>query len=54
METMSDSVCFGLWGSEDCQWAYLPSSGNSDGILSIWSKSSAYLKFTFVGESFVG
>jgi hypothetical protein len=36
METISDSFCYGLWGGEDCQWVFLPSIGNSGGLLSIW------------------
>jgi hypothetical protein len=35
LESISDSVCYGLWGDEDCQWVSLPSVGNSGGILSI-------------------
>ncbi|MCH79404.1 LINE-1 reverse transcriptase like [Trifolium medium] len=54
MESISDSLCYNLWGSHDCDWAFLPSEGNSGGILSIWSKVSSSLIFTFVGEGFVG
>jgi exonuclease III len=35
LETIPDSLCFNLWGSEDCQWVFLPSVGSSGGILSI-------------------
>jgi hypothetical protein len=54
MELISDSCCYSVWGDEDCQWAFLPSVGNSGGILSIWSKSMASLKFTFSGDGFMG
>ncbi|WJX47013.1 hypothetical protein P8452_33752 [Trifolium repens] len=54
MESLSDEFCYGLWGGEDCQWVYLPSVGNSGGLLSIWCKSSASLIFSFVGETFIG
>jgi hypothetical protein len=54
METITDNLCYSLWGSQDCDWAFLPSEGNSGGILSIWSKSCSYLIFTFIGEGFVG
>jgi hypothetical protein len=43
-----------IWGGENCQWAYLPSSGNSGGILSIWNNASSFLIFSFIGEGFVG
>jgi hypothetical protein len=54
LESISDGLCWSIWGSEDCQWAFLPSSGNSGGILSIWNKSIASLKFSFTGMGFVG
>jgi hypothetical protein len=54
VEDVSDSLCFGLWGGEDCQWVSFPSQGNSGGILSIWSKSFYSLIFSFSGEGFVG
>jgi hypothetical protein len=54
LEEVSDSLCFGLWGSDDCQWISSPSQGNSGGLLSIWCKSSFSLIFSFSGEGFVG
>jgi hypothetical protein len=48
LEIISDSLCFSIWGGEDCCWAYLPSMGN------IWRKSSSRLIFSFMGEGFVG
>ncbi|PNX96151.1 cysteine-rich receptor-like protein kinase, partial [Trifolium pratense] len=38
----------------DCEWAFLPSEGNSGGILSIWKKDNNLLLFTFTGQGFVG
>jgi len=54
MEVITQSFCNNLWGGEECAWAFLPSVGNSGGILSIWDKSNSSLNFTFVGEGFVG
>jgi hypothetical protein len=54
LEMVTDSLCYFLWGGEDCSWAFLPSEGSSGGILSIWRKSSSSLIFTFSGEGFVG
>jgi hypothetical protein len=54
LETIPDSLCNSLWGGDDCCWVSLPSSGNSGGILSIWSKALGVLKFSFTGEGFVG
>jgi hypothetical protein len=54
MELVSDALCYAIWGGENCQWAYLPSSGNSGGILSIWNNALASLIFSFIGEGFVG
>ncbi|KAK2458146.1 DNA-(apurinic or apyrimidinic site) endonuclease [Trifolium repens] len=54
LEVITDSLCFNLWGSHDCNWAYLPSEGRSGGILSIWSKSNNLLIFSFMGDGFVG
>jgi exonuclease III len=54
MEEITESFCFSLWGSDDCDWAYQPSTGRSGGILSIWSKSNNSLIFSFKGEGFVG
>ncbi|MCH79641.1 LINE-1 reverse transcriptase like, partial [Trifolium medium] len=54
LETVDEKLCQYLWGSQDCQWAVLPSEGNSGGILSIWRKSTSSVRFTFSGEGFVG
>jgi hypothetical protein len=54
LETVSDSLCYSLWGSQDCCWAYLPSIGSSGGILSVWRKSMSSLLFSFIGEGYVG
>jgi hypothetical protein len=35
---ITPEVCYSIWGSQDCQWAFLPSDGNSGGILSLWKK----------------
>jgi exonuclease III len=54
LESITDSLCYSIWGGEDCQWVSHPSSGSSGGLLSIWSKSFASLKFSFSGDGFVG
>lgn len=54
MEVITQNFCNNLWGGEDCDWAFLPSEGNSGGILSIWSKSNSSFNFTFRGEGYVG
>jgi exonuclease III len=54
LEEVSESLCYRLWGSSDCNWFYLPSEGASGGILSIWGKSNSNLICTFNGEGYVG
>ena len=54
LEVVTESLCRGLWGGEDCDWAFLPSIGNSGGIISIWRKSESNLLLSVVGEGFVG
>jgi hypothetical protein len=54
LEVVSAKLCYSLWGSEDCNWAFVPSEGASGGILSIWGKKNSNLIFTFMGEGFVG
>jgi hypothetical protein len=54
MEVISESFCHSLWGSDDCDWAFMPSVGASGGILSIWGKSNSNLIYTFMGEGFLG
>ncbi|MCI08824.1 putative reverse transcriptase - beet retrotransposon, partial [Trifolium medium] len=54
MEAFPVNFVQGLWGNNDCEWAFLPSEGNSGGLLSIWNKVKANLVFTFIGEGFVG
>jgi exonuclease III len=54
MESVNDSLCHSLWGSQDCLWACFPSVGSSEGILSLWRKSTSALLFTFTGEGYVG
>ncbi|GAU48812.1 hypothetical protein TSUD_406450 [Trifolium subterraneum] len=54
LEVISDALVLALWGNNDCCWSYLPSVGNSGGILSIWNKVKASLVFTFIGDGFVG
>ena len=53
LEVITNSLCHNLWGSDDCEWAFLPSIGNSGGILSIWRKSNSSLLFSFTGEGFM-
>jgi exonuclease III len=54
MEDISASFCHKLWGGVDCDWAFLPSEGNSGGILSIWSNNLNTTNSIFVGEGYVG
>jgi len=54
LEEITPTICYSLWGGEDCDWAYRPSEGNSGGILSLWRKSSAHFLFSFQGEGYVG
>jgi exonuclease III len=54
LEVITRSLCANLCGNEDFEWAFLPSEGNSGGILSIWKKSLSTLYYTFKGEGFVG
>jgi len=54
LEVVTESLCRGLWGGDDCDWAFLPSVGNSCGIISIWRKSESNILFSVVGDGFVG
>lgn len=54
MEVITENFCHKLWGGVDCDWAFLPSEGNSGGILPLWSKSNNTTNSIFVGEGFVG
>jgi exonuclease III len=35
LEDVTPSLCFSIWGSEDCDWLFRPSEGSSGGIISI-------------------
>ena len=54
LETITPALCYNLWGSEDYDWSFRPSIGNSGGILSIWQIFCSNTLFTFGGEGFVG
>jgi len=54
LEMVTPSLCYSIWGSEDCEWVFRASEGSSGGILSIWRKSSANLLFSFQREGYVG
>jgi hypothetical protein len=54
LEVVTEALCYSIWGSEDCSWAFYPSVGNSGGILSIWRKSNFSLVFSFMGDGYVG
>jgi hypothetical protein len=54
LEGVSNNLCCRLWGSADCDWAFLPAVGSSGGILSIWKKSLGSVVFSVTGEGFVG
>jgi hypothetical protein len=54
LEGVSGSLCNNLWGSVDCDWDFLPSVGNSGGILSLWRKTLGSKIFSFKGDGFVG
>ena len=51
---VSPSLCYSIWGNEDCDWVFRASEGSSGGILSIWRKSSANFVASFDGEGYVG
>lgn len=53
-EVITEALCRNLWGDDNFRWAFLPSVGNSGGILSIWRKSKSNLIYSFVGEGIVG
>jgi len=38
LEIITPTLCYNLWGSEDCEWAFQPFVGNSGVIISIWQK----------------
>jgi hypothetical protein len=54
LEDIFSALCYNLWGSEDCQWSFWPSEGNSGGILSLWRKSYANEVSCFGGDGYVG
>ncbi|KAK2416867.1 hypothetical protein QL285_039219 [Trifolium repens] len=54
LEVVTNSVCYSLWGNNDCDWVSCPTVGNSGGIFSIWRKSIVSLVFSIVGDGFVG
>lgn len=54
LEDISSALFYNLWGSDDCQWSFRPSEGNSGRILSLWRKSCANEVFCFGGEGYVG
>lgn len=31
LEVVTSSICYSLWGDEDCDWVFRPSEGNSGG-----------------------
>jgi exonuclease III len=51
---VTPSLCFSLWGDEDCDWVFRASEGSSGGILSIWRKSCAIVVDVFQGDGYVG
>lgn len=54
LKDISSKLCYNLWGSDDCQWFFHPSEGNSCGILSLWRKSCANEVSYFRGDGYVG
>jgi len=54
MEDINPILCYNIWGNDDCNWEFLPSEGNSGGILSIWRKLVSIINYTFSSEGFVG
>ena len=51
---VTPSLCFSIWGGEDCDWVFRASEGRSGGILSIWRKFCATLVSSFQGDGYVG
>lgn len=54
MEWISQEVCNSIWDDVDFSWSYLPSIGNSGGILCLWRNSSFNFQQLFGGNHFVG
>jgi hypothetical protein len=51
---VDEPLIHSLWGSDDCDWSYLPAVGNIGGILSIWRKSLFLGVCSFTGCGFIG
>lgn len=54
LEVVNDCLCHNLWGSRNCDWDFVPSSGRSGGIISIWEKKSFHRSNSFSGLGFLG
>ncbi|KAK2413305.1 hypothetical protein QL285_036031 [Trifolium repens] len=54
MESFSEGLCCSLWGDRNCDWAFVPSIGNSGGLLSLWNIEKFSVIYSFSGEGFVG
>jgi len=54
LEVVTPTLCYTLWGCDDCDWEFKPSDGSSGGILSLWHKSNSVKVNTFQGEGYVG
>lgn len=54
LATVDRQLCEYLWGDQEVDWVFLPSDGNSGGILPMWNSSNFSLKFFFSGKGFLG
>jgi hypothetical protein len=54
MESITEGLCYSLWGSQNCDWLVVPSRGSSGGLLSLWNKDKYSIIFSFTGDDFDG
>lgn len=54
MESVDSKLRHRLWGSSNCNWVFLPSSGRSGGIIAIWACKSFQLVNSFSRLGYLG
>ncbi|XP_019447298.1 PREDICTED: uncharacterized protein LOC109350521 [Lupinus angustifolius] len=53
LEEVDGSLCFSVWGNNNCSWDFNPAVGRSGGILSIWDDSKFHRTSSIRGSGYL-
>ncbi|GKU99314.1 hypothetical protein SLEP1_g12182 [Rubroshorea leprosula] len=54
LQAVDNSICRGVWGTDDMEWISKPTAGMSGGLLCVWNPKVFKLTEVIEGDNFIG